>query len=158
MFHAREDLTDFFEKGIFPFKGNVFKRKEEEESKEESKEEKLKKYIINTFTFIEEKSRGINNDLFQTYFSFLTLIDLAKKLFEIKDAKKNSQFAEEIKNRWSKLKDETEKISEEEIKNEKPNQILKIANKIFDFNKDIQKQQKGSGLKILTPNQMLSRL
>ena len=88
MFHAREDLIDFFEKGIFPFKGNVFKRKEEEESKEESKEEKLKKYIINTFTFIEEKSRGINNDLFQTYFSFLTLIDLAKKLFEIKDAKK----------------------------------------------------------------------
>ena len=44
------------------------------------------------------------------------------------------------------------------MKNEKPNQILEIINEISDLNKDIQKEQKGSGLKILTPNQMLSRL
>ena len=88
MFHAREGIIIFFEKGIFPFKGNVFKTKEEEESKEESKEKKFKKYINNTFTFIEEKSRGINNNLFQTYFNFSTPIDLAKKLFEIKDVEK----------------------------------------------------------------------
>ena len=50
------------------------------------------------------------------------------------------------------------KMSEEEIKNEKPNKILKVVNEIFDFNKDIKKQQKGPGLKILTPNQRLSRL
>ena len=48
-------------------------------------------------------------------------------------------------------------MSKEEIKNEKPDDILGIINKILDFNKEIQKQQ-GSGLKILTPNQMLSRL
>ena len=48
-------------------------------------------------------------------------------------------------------------MSKEEIKNEKPNDVLVIINKILDFNKDIQKQQ-SSGLKILTPNQMLSRL
>ena len=47
-------------------------------------------------------------------------------------------------------------MSKEEIKNEKPDDILGIVNEIFDFNKEIQKQ--GSGLKILTPNQMLSRL
>ena len=50
MFHARENLIDFFEKGIFPFKGNVFKRKEEEESKEE----KLKKYINNTLLLLKK--------------------------------------------------------------------------------------------------------
>ena len=49
-------------------------------------------------------------------------------------------------------------MSEEEIKTEKPNEILEIAHKIFDFNKEIQKQQEGSGLKILTPSQLLSRL
>ena len=49
-------------------------------------------------------------------------------------------------------------MSEEEIKNKKPNQILEIVNEIFYFNKDIQKQQEGLGLKILIPNQMLSRL
>ena len=96
--------------------------------------------------------------MFQTYFNFSAPIDLAKQLFEIKDAKKTSKFIEEIKNRWSNLKDETKKMSEEKITNEKPNQTLEIVNETFDFNKDIQKQQKGSNLKMLTPNQMLSRL
>ena len=84
-------------------------------------------------------------------------MDLRKKLFETKDKKKNSVLVEEIKNRWSNLKDETKKMSKEKIKNEKPNQILETVNEILDFNKEIQKQR-GSALNILTPNQMLSRL
>ena len=48
-------------------------------------------------------------------------------------------------------------MSKEEIENEKPDDILGIINEILDFNKEIQKQL-GSGWKILTPNQMLSRL
>ena len=94
--------------------------------------------------------------MFKTYFNFLAPIDLAKKLFETKDKKKNSELVEEIKNRWSNLKDKF-KMSKEEIKTEKPNDVLVIINKILDFNKEIQKEQ-SSGLKILTPNQMLSRL
>ena len=89
-------------------------------------------------TFIKEKSGNINNDLFKTYFGFSTSIDLAKKLFETKD-----EFVGLIKVRWNNLKGETGKMSEEEIKNEKPNQILEIVNDILDFNKDIQKQQMG---------------
>ena len=49
-------------------------------------------------------------------------------------------------------------MSKEEIKTEKPNETLEIATQIIDFNKEIQKQQEGLGLKILTPNQMLGRL
>ena len=94
--------------------------------------------------------------MFKTYFNFSAPIDLEKELFKTKDKKKNSEFVEEIKNRWSNLKVKTEKMSKEEIKNKKPDDILGIVNEIFDFNKEIQKQ--GSGLKILTPNQMLSRL
>ena len=71
--------------------------------------------------------------------------------------KKNSERVEEIKNRWSNLKDNIKKISEEEIENKKPNQILEIVNEIIDFNKEIKKQG-GSGLKILTPSQMRTRL
>ena len=44
------------------------------------------------------------------------------------------------------------------MENEKLNQILEMVNVILELNKDIQKQQEGPGLKILTPNQMLSRL
>ena len=40
---------------------------------------------------------------------------------------------------------------------EKPDKILKIVKEILDFNKKIWEQQ-GLKLKILTPNQMLSRL
>ena len=49
-------------------------------------------------------------------------------------------------------------MSKEEIENERPNQILETVNEILDFNKDIEKQQQGLGLKTLTPNEMLSRL
>ena len=71
--------------------------------------------------------------MFRKYFNFSALFDLAKKLFETKDKKKNSEFVEEIKN-W---KNEIEKMSKEEIKNEKPNDISEIINEILDFNKEI---------------------
>ena len=71
--------------------------------------------------------------MFWKYFNFSALVDLAKKLFETKDKKKNSELVEEIKN-W---KNETGKMSKEEIKNEKPNDISEIINEILDFNKEI---------------------
>ena len=40
---------------------------------------------------------------------------------------------------------------------EQPDKILKIVKEILNFNKETKKQQ-GLGLKILTPDQMLSRL
>ena len=46
-------------------------------------------------------------------------------------------------------------MSENEKEIENPNEIIDIVVQILDFNK--QKQQ-GQGLKILTPQQMLSRL
>ena len=51
--------------------------------------------------------------------------------------KKNSERVEEIKNGSCNLKDKIKKISEEEIENKKPNQILETVNDIIDFNKKI---------------------
>ena len=76
-----------------------------------------------------------------------------KKLFEIKGKKKKNDSVEEIKNRWSKLKDEIEEMSEKN--KEESKKILKIVEEIIKFNKQ---KQSGEGIKILTPNQMLSRL
>ena len=45
-------------------------------------------------------------------------------------------------------------MSEDETKTEQPDKILKIAENILEFNR----QQQRQGLKILTLNQMLSRL
>ena len=46
-------------------------------------------------------------------------------------------------------------MSEDEKETEQPAKILKIVEEILEFNKQ---NQSGKGLKILTPNQMLSRL
>ena len=73
---------------------------------------------------------------------------MAKKLFEIKDKKKNDDFVEEIKNRWSKLKDSTKKTPKEE-------KTLEVDKVILKFN---EQNQQGQGIKILTPKQMLNRL
>ena len=107
MFHVRENIVDYFLKGIFPLKGNAFK------TKEEKSEEKTEKSINDGIIFLKEKSKDINNDLFKKYFNLSAPIDLAKTLFETRDKKKNSEFVEEIQNRWSDLKDETEKMSKE---------------------------------------------
>ena len=63
-----------------------------------------------------------------------------KKLYEIKDKKKNNDLVESIKIRWSNLKDEIEKMSKEEIENEKPDKILEIVEEILNFNNKIKKQ------------------
>ena len=147
MFYAREDIINASDKTFLPYKDSESKTREDKS--EEKSEEESKEYINNTFNFIEGKSKDINNDSFLKYFNFLKPFDFAKKLYETKDAKENSELEKEIKNRWGNLKDETKKMSVEEIENEKRNQILKTVNKILDFNKEIKKK---------TPDQMLSRL
>ena len=56
-FRVRENIMDFFKKGIFPFKGNVFKTKEEEikEKSEEKSGEEIEKLINGGIDFIKEK-------------------------------------------------------------------------------------------------------
>ena len=52
------------------------------------------------------------------------------------------------------LKEEIENLREEEKRIEGVNKIVNIVKEILEFNR----QQQRQGLKILTPNQMLSRL
>ena len=51
MSDARDEIIVFFEGGTFPFKGNVFKTKEEES--EENKLEKIKDDYKTFFKYIE---------------------------------------------------------------------------------------------------------
>ena len=94
--------------------------------------------------------------MLKDYFNFVVPSALAKKIIW-KKRKKNNELVEAIKGRWCNLKDEIKKISEDEKETEKPDKILKIVEKVLDFNKKIRMQQ-CLGLKILTPNQMISRL
>ena len=72
-----------------------------------------------------------------------------------KDKTKNNGLVNMINNGLEDLKEEIKKMSKEEIEIEKPDEIVTVVEMILDCNKQ---NQQGKGLKILTPNQMLSRL
>ena len=79
-----------------------------------------------------------------------------KVLCTLNDKEKNSNLVNMFNSGLKNLKEEIKKMPKEEIENERPDEIVNIVEMILDFNK--QNQQKRQGLKILTPNQMLSRL
>ena len=93
--------------------------------------------------------------MFKECFNSKVPSSLAKKLFETKGKKKNDKLSNVINSGLKDLKEEIKKMSKEEIGIEKPNKIVNIVEEIIEFNKKI---QSGQGLKILSPNQMLSRL
>ena len=96
--------------------------------------------------------------MFEKHFNNVVPSALAKKLFETKDKNKNNKYVNVIKSGLHDLKNEIEEMSKEEIEIEKPDKILKIVEKILNFNKKIQKETGAKGLKILKPNQIISRL
>ena len=105
--------------------------------------------------FITKEETGINSELFKRYFNFQMSTAMLKDLYIFNDRKKNNQLVTKIKSGLSDLKNEIERISEDEIKIKKPYGIVDIVEKILEFNRQ---NQEGQGLKILTPNQMFSRL
>ena len=104
---------------------------------------------------IKSKENIMNNELVSKYFYAQNLRML---LEQIKDSKnipgKNKMLVSITEIGLGDLKNEIKKMIEDEIKTEKPNEIVDIVEKILEFNE----QQEGKGLKILTPSQMLSRL
>ena len=136
MLDARKDDIGFFEKGTFPYKGNVFKTKEEkseEESEDESEEESEEKRVKKFIKYIENEWKDIN--LFKDYFKFVVPSPLAKKkLYEIKNKNKENKLVIVIKSGLSDLKYTIKEISEDEKKIEKPATILKNVEEILEFN------------------------
>ena len=164
-YKGRQKVIEGFKNKIFPLYYNEAyehqmkaQREIEEQEEQEEQEEKQKEQSEESkfLKYIKNKAESISYLLFNYYFNFKQPSDLPKKLFEIKDKKKNDDFVEEIKNRWSKLKDSIEKTLRDEKDNEKIEKILEIVKESVRFSR--QNQQKGQGIKILTPNQMLNRL
>ena len=79
-----------------------------------------------------------------------------KVLYETNNNKeKNSQLVKIFNSGLEDLEKELKGISKEEIEIERPYNIVKVVKKILKINKI---NQEGKGLKILTPDQMLSKL
>ena len=116
---------------------------------------KKRKSQKNYQKYIENESKITNYGFFRKHFNFAVPSALVKQLYVTKNKNKNNGLVNVIKSGLSDLKDETNEMSKDEIKIEKPAKILKISEEILEFN---EQDQSGEGLKILTPNQMLSRL
>ena len=128
LLNNRQYIIDAFKTGIFPYKESQIKEESKEESEEQSEkeseeeseaeseelEEKMKGYFKKFIEYIDKESKDKNHDLFKEQFDFVVPSALAKKLYETKDKKKNNNLAKLIKNRWSDLKDEIEKMSKDE--------------------------------------------
>ena len=102
---VRKHIIDLFEKGTFPYQGNVFKTKEKEELEEESEELEENKF----FKYIENESKSINYDLFKTHFSDIAPTVLAKKFFDTKNKKANNDLVNVIKSGLHDLEEEIKK-------------------------------------------------
>ena len=110
---------------------------DEEEEKQTSKKELLKKPTEedgNNFNeWVNKKETNINSEIFQRLFKFQRPSDMFKLLYKTNNKKKNKGLVNMIKSRLSDLKNGIEKMSEDEIEIEKPNEILDIVEKILSL-------------------------
>ena len=104
---------------------------------------------------IEKESQGINYELFEKHFKFLVPTVFTKTLTETNNKKKSIALVNVINSGLKDLKKEITNMIKEKKETEKPDKIIDFVSDILAFNK---KNQSGQGLKILTSDQMLSRL
>ena len=105
--------------------------------------------------YIAKEEIDLNEELFKKYFNFQRPSDMLMLLNKTKDKEKNNELVKVIISGLKDLKEKIKKMSEAEIEIEDPESIVKIVEEILKFN---EQNQQGQGSKILTPNQMLSRL
>ena len=142
-------IIEVFKEKIFPIKSDD-QTEQQQTSKKPTKDDAM---ALNEWIIEDETS--INRELFKKYFLFQTPSALLKDLYKTNDKEKNNRLVSMISSGLKDLRKEIKEMSEEEREIEKPDKIVEIVEEILKFNKE---NQGGKGIKILTPNQLLSRL
>ena len=94
---------------------------------------------------ISKEETGMNRELLKIYFTFQMPTAMLKAVYATNDKKINNELVSVIKSRLSDLINKIEKMSEDEIKIEKPYEVVDTVEKILEFNRQ---NQEGQGLKI----------
>ena len=104
---------------------------------------------------INKKKENIHNELFKEYFEYSNPDTMIKRLKDVSDEKDRNMVKSTNKN-LHKMKNIIKNMSENKtFKIEENEKIIDFVERILELNRE---KQLGLGLKILTPNQMLSRL
>ena len=113
---------------------------------------KLRKQKLN---IIKKKKENINNELFNHYFDYLNPVIMFERLRDASD-EKNKYLVESIDKKLIKLKNIVKNVPKDKVtKVEDDEKIIDIVERILELNSE---KQSGKVLKLLTPDQMLSRL
>ena len=110
------------------------------------------------FSEIAKREKMISNNLFKEYFEYSSPSDLYKNLNTTTKIEKSKTIVNKIKVALANLMVDIKNNPINNVKKKKNrnrNNMVKIVELILEFN---QLDQEGSGLKDLTPSQMLSRL
>ena len=150
VYEWREKIIEGFKNGIFLF--------QPADSRLEDKDENDIRPINGLIDYeklyrlISLKRRDVNDDLFREYFKYQDPSNILK-VWATQKTKRNEIQVNLLKNALTDFKNKIENMSENEF--EQPNKIVNIVEKILE---SYEQKQGGSSLKILTANQMLSRL
>ena len=168
LYNYRNKITRLFENRNIKSSMHVLDAKSETEEYDEAKksEQKFDKSIGERVQsrrqrlhelnkMITKNDKIINKELFKNCFQFQKLSDMKEELFKIQNAHKNKELVQEIQSGLINLNKKIKKMSKDEIRNEKPYEIVDAVAEILEFNRQ---NQEGQGLKTLTAEQMLSRL
>ena len=105
---------------------------------------------------IKQLDQNINNELFKKYFKYQSPSNIYKELNDTKNTEINQIKVYFIKQTLSKLQTIIDNVPGDNVfKTEENKKIIDIVEFILNFNEENQERY---GLKVLTPNQMLSRL
>ena len=156
LFSAKEKVLNKFKSRLFPIKNfdkipicestpEVATEPATEPINYKKSKLKLQQEFMNE---VIANEKDINYEIFWNYFKYQNPSFLEKDLIKATQAK-NEQLVNNVNNGLIALRKAI--IKKQIPENENPKKILDIVEKILDFNK----QQKGKGIKILTPKQIL---
>ena len=140
-------------KKTFSIASKVDKRKSEAKHEESIAEKtKLRRKRLD---MVKENEKNIHNELFSYYFDYSSPSDMLSKLNNKRDQINKDQVYL-IEKTLTNIKNIVKNVPKDNpLKTEENEKIIDIVERIFELNSE---NQLGLGLKILTPNQMLSRL
>ena len=109
------------------------------------------------FSEIKRKQENLNNELFKAYFTeYESPSSMYNKLINSGNVRINKSQVDSIKKTLTRMKKSIKKVPKKyDFRIKENEEIIYIVERILELNNKIQSRQ---GLKILTPNQMLSRL
>ena len=151
-----EKIVNGFQNKILPLSKKAGEKTDSDDQQPDISDTSEQKIFNDLLSQIKKEQTNIGMGLFEGVFGYDTPDKMLQTLHNLKSFDSYNQEAFSIEDMVMEFEDRVKKMPEGAEKNE-GKKILKTVSQILDFNLNKRKERR-QGLKILTPNQMLSRL